>query len=459
MSAMLPSTELALLRRLAQDQSTCRVPSMVAAVVREGEIAWWGARGFVDGGRPDADTQYRLGSITKSIVAVEVMRLRDEGKLALNDPLDKHVSGTALGSSTIAQLLSHTSGLTSESPGSWWERTLGEDWEALDTSLATGAIKNRPGSRFHYSNVGFGVLGEVIARHRGTSWLDAVNAEVLTPLGMSRTTPHPDGAHASGFAVHPWADTLLPEPSPDAGAMAPAGQLWSTITDLARWTTFVGGHSGGVLDPSTVAEMREMVTVDDGDQWSVGYGLGLQLVRHQGRRLAGHTGSMPGFLACTLIDPATQTGALLLANTTAGAPILQTTIDLINLTEELEPRLPIEWAPSPVDPKLLALTGLWHWGPSPYHLRLLPDGQFWLTPANGSGRASRFRQQGEDSWIGLDGYYSGETLTVGRDADGVPNHLDLVTFIFTRTPYDPAAPIPGGVDPAGWRSLGGPSLA
>jgi CubicO group peptidase (beta-lactamase class C family) len=452
MSGMLPSTELALLHRLAQDQSTCRVPSIVAAVVREGEIAWWGARGFIDGERPGANTQYRLGSITKSIVAAAVMRLRDEGKLALNDPLDKHVSGTAFGSSTIAQLLSHTSGLTSESPGSWWERSAGDSWEALDGSLATGAVKNRPGSRFHYSNVGYGVLGEVIARHRGTGWLDAVHTEVLTPLGMSRTTPQPEDSHANGFAVHPFADALLPEPAPDAGAMAPAGQLWSTITDLARWTTFIGGHSDGVLAPATVAEMREMVAVDDGDQWSVGYGLGLQLVRHQGRRLAGHTGSMPGFLACALIDPATQTGALLLANTTAGAPILQTTIDLINLTEELEPRLPAEWRPSPVNPKLLPLTGLWHWGPSPYHLRLLPDGLFALNPAGGSGRASRFQPQGEDTWLGLDGYYAGETLTVGRDADGEPKYLDLATFIFTRTPYDPTAPIPGGVDPAGWRT-------
>jgi CubicO group peptidase (beta-lactamase class C family) len=450
---MLPSTELALLRRLAQDQSANRVPSMVAVVVREGEIAWWGARGDVGGERPGADTQYRLGSITKSVVAAAVMRLRDEGKLALNDPLDKHVSGTAFGASTIAQLLSHTSGLTSESPGSWWERSVGGDWDALEGSLATGAVVNRPGSRFHYSNVGFGVLGEVIARHRGGSWLDAVREEILTPLGMSRTMPHPEGAHAEGFAVHPFADALLPEPSPDAGAMAPAGQLWSTITDLARWTTFVGGHSGGVLDPATVAEMREMVTVDDGDQWTGGYGLGLQLVRYKGRRLAGHTGSMPGFLACTLIDPATQTGAALLANTTSGAPIMQTTIDLITLTEELEPGLPREWKPSTVDPKLLPLTGLWHWGPSPYHLRLLPDGLISLNPASGSGRASRFQPQADGTWLGLDGYYAGETLTIGRDADGVAIHLDLATFIFTRTPYDPAAPIPGGVTPSGWRTV------
>jgi CubicO group peptidase (beta-lactamase class C family) len=450
MTAMLPMTELALLRRLAHEQTTSRAPSVVAAVVRDGEIAWSGARGFVDGKRPGGGTQYRLGSITKSMVAVNVLRLRDEGKLALNDPLEKHVSGTSFGSATIGQLLSHTAGLTSESPGSWWERSAGGDWAALDASLAAGAIKNRPGSRFHYSNVGYGVLGEVVARYRGTSCLDAVTAEILKPLEMSRTTPSPQAPHATGFAVHPFADVLLPEPSPDAGAMAPAGQLWSTIRDLARWTTFIGGHTGDVLSADTMAEMREMVAVDDADTWTTGYGLGLQLIRHQGRRFAGHTGSMPGFVASTLIDPATGTGGLVLANTTGGVAVVQLALDLVAIAEEHEPALPREWRPSAVDPALLALTGLWHWGPTPYHLRLLPEGSFSLAPAEASGRASRFRPAGEDTWIGLDGYYSGETLRVGRAADGTPNHLDLATFIFTRTPYDPSAPIPGGVDDKGW---------
>ncbi|AIJ26324.1 serine hydrolase domain-containing protein [Amycolatopsis methanolica] len=449
---MLPSTEFALLRRLSLEQVNGRAPSMVAAVVRDGEVAWWGARGTVEGAAPDDDTQYRLGSITKSIVAALVMRLRDEGRLDLNDPLDKHVPGTSFGASTVGQLLSHTGGLTSESPGSWWERSEGGDWATLEASLAQDALKNRPGSRFHYSNVGYGVLGELVARHRGTDWLTALNREVLEPLGMSRTTPHPTGKHAHGWAVHPFADLLLPEPSPDAGAMAPAGQLWSTVRDLARWTAFVGGDSADVLSPDTVAEMRAVATVDDADAWTSGYGLGLQVLRHQGRRLAGHTGSMPGFLACTLVDEVTGTGALTFANTTSGPAILGLVVDLISIADEQEPNLPEEWRPSEVDRSLLTLTGLWHWGPTPYHLRLIPGGMLSLAPVNGMGRASRFRPVAQDKWLGLDGYYAGETLRVGRDTDGTPRHLDLATFVFTRTPYDPAAPVPGGVDPEGWRT-------
>src|SRR6185436_16474292 len=95
-ASMLPTTELALLRRLAGEQAESRAPSLIAAVVRGEKVLWSDGRGRVDGERPTADTQYRIGSITKTFVAVLVMRLRDEGRLDLNDPLDKHLPGTSL---------------------------------------------------------------------------------------------------------------------------------------------------------------------------------------------------------------------------------------------------------------------------------------------------------------------------------------------------------------------------
>lgn len=448
---LLPTTEFALLRRVATEQASGRAPSLVAGLVRHGELVWSAARGKVDDAAPDTLTQYRIGSITKSIVAAVVLRLRDEGRLDLNDPLDRHVPGTHFGSTTVAQLLSHSGGLTSESPGGWWERTPGGSWDELNASLGPDEVKHRAGRRFHYSNVGYGVLGELVARLRGGPWLDAVRSEILQPLGMSHTTARPSGRHATGYAVHPFADVVLPEPEHDAGAMAPAGQLWSCVDDLARWTAFVGGDTGEVLHPDTVAEMREAAVIDDSGPWNSGYGLGFQLVQVNGKRLAGHTGSMPGFLACTMIDPATSTGAVAFANTTSGVGILSLTADLIATADDHEPVLPAEWQPAAVDTSLLELTGLWHWGPSPYHLRVLPNGWLDLSPAVGGGRASRFRPLGDDRWLGLDGYYSGETLIVGRDADGRPHHLDLATFVFTRTPYDPSAPVPGGVDERGWQ--------
>ncbi|GAA2985809.1 serine hydrolase domain-containing protein [Streptosporangium longisporum] len=450
MSPVLESTARLLLRRIAVEQAQGRLPSLTAAVVRDGELAWFGARGRVDGAAPTPDTQYRIGSITKSLVATVVMRLRDEGRVGLLDPIGEHVPGLDVGGVTVAQLLSHTSGLSAESPGAWWERTPGVPAGELFADLGPDTVKHRPGRRFHYSNVGFALLGELVARHRGVSWEAAVREEVLRPLGMKDTTPRPRAPHALGYAVHPWADVLLPEPEHDAGAMAPAGQLWSTPADLARWAAFLAGDTAGVLDPDTVAEMREPATVDDGDTWTGGFGLGLQLARAGGRRLAGHTGSMPGFLATVWADPSDRVGVLFTANSTTGVS-RGLLVELLAILDQHEPRLPEEWHPVADTAGLLELTGPWYWGPSAYVLRLLPEGGLSLTPMTGVGRASRFTARADGTWLGLDGYYAGETLRVVRGHDGSPVHLDLNTFVFTRTPYDPRADVPGGVDEGGWR--------
>lgn len=451
-SALLPTTERALTRRLAVEQAEYRVPSLIAAVVRDGELAWWDARGRVDAQRPTTDTQYRIGSITKTMVGVVVLRLRDEGKLDLSDPLELYIPGAPMGDRTIAQLLSHTAGVRAESPGDWWERTPGGDWAELAAGMDGEAVLHRAGRRHHYSNVGYAALGELIARLRGHSWFDAVRAELLAPLGMERTTTAPVAPHATGWAVHPWADVLLPEPAHDHGAMGAAGQLWSTVDDLARWTAFLGGDTGAVLSRDTWEELREPLTVIDGDAWTEGYGLGAQLRRHHGRRLIGHGGAMPGFIATVWADPADRTGVLFLSNTTYGGIRGKLDLAMLDILAEHEPALPEEWLPATAaDPALLALTGTWYWGSASVALHLRADGLLELKALAHGGRASRFRPEGEDTWIGLDGYYAGERLRVVRTPAGTAGHLELVSYIFTREPYPPTAPIPGGVDPAGWR--------
>jgi hypothetical protein len=152
---------------------------------------------------------------------------------------------------------------------------------------------------------------------------------------------------------------------------------------------------------------------------------------------------MPGFLAGVFVDREEGTGAVSLANTTTGLEALAP--GLLADLRAAEPRIVEPWrpAPAPVD---LGLLGVWFWGPAPHVLRAVHGGRLHLGPLPGrAGRASRFAPRADGTWIGLDGYYAGETLLLADD------HLDLGTFIFTRTPYDPAAPVPGGVDPSGWR--------
>ncbi len=436
---VLPATARTLLARVARTQRDGRAPSLVAGVVRDGGLAWSAGRGAV--AEPHADVQYRLGSISKTVTAVLVMRRRDEGLLSLDDPLERHLPGTPLGERTVGQLLSHLAGASAESPGGWWERVPGGTLTDLglgDDDVVLGAAR-----RFHYSNLGFGLLGELAARLRGKSWDDAVRNEVLAPLGMSRTTPRPSGAAAEGRAVHPWADVVLPEPEHHAGVMAAAGQLWATLADLGRFAAFLLGDTADVLDPATLEEMTEPAGVDSSAAGWSAYGLGLQVMRVEGRTLVGHGGSMPGFLAGVFVDRDEQIGAVSLANATAGVdPVV---FGLLADLRAAEPRIVEAWSPSPA-PVPLEQLGVWFWGVSPVVLRAVSGGRLHLGPLPGrGGRASRFEQRADGRWVGLDGYYAGETLRIAAD------HLDVGTFIFTRTPYDPAAPVPGGVDEGGWR--------
>lgn len=431
---------------LAADQVAGRLPSVVGGVVRDGELVWTGSHGDVTGSDHPAgpDVQYRIGSITKTLVAVVVLQLRDEGLLDLGDPLERHLPGIAYGDRTLRTLLSHSSGMHSEPAGEWWERTPGGDFEELAARLTEVPAAFATGTTFHYTNIAFGLLGEVVARLTGKPWFEAVTERVLTPLGMRRTSYLPVAPAARGYSVHHFAGTLSEEPAHDAGAMAPAGQVWSTVSDLARYAAFLAGGDTSVLAGPT---LRELATPQSGAQatgLSGGYGLGFRLAAGGSGTLVGHTGSMPGFLAGLFADPVRRTAAVVVANGTSGLRCEGLPVDLLRTLEECEPTVPRPWRPTREVPAAVAdLLGLWHWGNTAYEaawsedrlvMRLLSSGQ----------EAHVFAPQPDGTLLGERGYHHGERLRVVRGPDGSVSHLVCATFVYTRTPYDPDVPIPGG---------------
>ncbi|MFD5798630.1 serine hydrolase domain-containing protein [Streptomyces diastatochromogenes] len=453
---LLPGTRRALLHRIAVAQAEGRAPSLVAAIVRDGRAVWHGSRSSVDGHGPDENVQYRIGSITKTFTAVLVLRLRDEGVLDLGDPLEKHLPGTGAGEATIAELLAHTSGLAAESPAPWWERTPGSLRPELSDVLGEQPLLHPVGRRHHYSNPGYTLLGALVEELRGAPWEEVLRGEVLEPLGLHRTSAQPQAPHAGGWAVHPWADALLPEPLEDLGRMAPAGQLWSTTGDLARFAAFLAGGDDRVLSAESVREMRtpaapaEAADVMDGAT----YGLGMQVQQRDGRLLVGHSGSLPGFLANLTISVEDDVAAVVLANCTSGPLLGAVGADLVRIVAEAEPRIPEPWRPlREVDRDVLDLAGQWFWGTHAFALRVMADGLLALGPLTGGGRRARFRSNGDGTWTGLEGYYAGELLRPVRRPDGSVIHLDLGSFVFTRQPYEERAEVPGGVDPKGWRGI------
>lgn len=431
---------------LAKDQVDGRLPSVVGGVVRDGELVWSGAHGSVvgtSGVDPGPDVQYRIGSITKTLVAVVVLQLRDEGLLDLNDRLDVHLPGVEYGDRTIRSLLSHSSGMHSEPAGEWWERTPGGPFDDLAGRLADVPPAFAAGTTFHYTNIAFGLLGEVVARLTGVPWFDAVRARLLEPLGMRRTSYLPEPPAARGYSVHHFAGTLTEEPSHDAGAMAPAGQVWSTVEDLARYTAFLAAGDDAVLAGATLDEMFTPQSGSLAGALGGGYGLGFRLVSTKPDMLVGHTGSMPGFLAGLFADRTRRTGAVILANGTSGLRCEGLVVDLLAMLERCEPTIPPAWQPSGDMPaEVVEVLGVWHWGNTAYSFAWSGT-EVVVSMLGGGGEAHRFALQPDGSLVGTRGYHHGERLEVVR-GDGGVSHLVCATFVYTRTPYDPDVPIPGG---------------
>jgi CubicO group peptidase (beta-lactamase class C family) len=290
-----PLTSRRLLARLARVQRDGRLPSVVAGLVRDGELVWSGGYGDVPG--DPVDLQYRIGSITKTVTAVLVLQLVDEGRLGLDDPVRAVLGEVGHADRTVRQLLAHDSGVQAEPHGPWWERSEGVGFDELVAANDGSARAFDPQERFHYSNLGYALLGEVVARLHGRTWWEAAHDRVLGPLGMTRTTYEPQQPHAEGFSVHPYAGTLTREPAHDAGAMAPAGQLWSTVGDLATWGSFLLDGHPDVLSPRRLDQMATPRSGVAATGLASVAGLGLQLLAGGSGTVVGHTGSMPGFLA------------------------------------------------------------------------------------------------------------------------------------------------------------------
>jgi len=427
---------------LADEQVRGRLPSLAAGLVRGGALVWSGTHGEATGGAPPTiDTQYRIGSITKTLTTVLVMQARDEGLLDLGDPIERHLPGVGYGDRTIRSLLSHSSGMQSEPEGPWWERNPGVSFEQLAAGIDDSHAAFPAGATYHYTNLAFALLGEMVARLRGDTWWGQVKQRILSPLEMSRTSYLPEPPAATGYSVHPFAGTLDDEPAHDSLAMAPAGQLWSTLADLARIATLLAGGHPAVLPAATLDEMSTPQSGSLFGAASGGYGLGLRLARGGPRMLVGHTGSMPGFVATLFVDHRRRTGAIALANGTVGLRAEAFAIELLDVLEEMEPTVTPAWTPSPDDvpAAVREVLGLWHWGNTAFTFAW--NGREVLVTQLALGAEIHpFTLRPDGRLVGTGGYHHGETLEVVRGPTGGVDHLVCATFVYTREPYGLTGP-------------------
>jgi CubicO group peptidase (beta-lactamase class C family) len=427
---------------IASAQAEKRAPSIAAAVVRSGEIAWADAVGLAsadDAEEATPDHQYRVGSITKTFTAVAVMQLRGEGKLQLDDPLDKHLDVPAHGALTIRRMLAHSSGLQREIPGEVWESLeFPSSTEELLAKVEEAELVLEPGERWHYSNLAYVLLGEVIAGLSGRRYEEYVEARILEPLGLRRTSFEPVAPYALGYSIDPYADVLHPEPLllERSGGIAAAGALWSTVGDLCRWAAFLADPDPAVLEPGAVELMAGVQAMADPYRWQLASGLGLRLVRSGERIYCGHDGGTPGYLANVLASREEKIGAAVLTNAGARVAPAALSVELIDKLRELAPPEAEPWRPGePPAEDVESVLGRW-WSEGAEFVFRWRDGSLeaqWTEAPEWTPWA-RFEAIGDDRFRTVFGREHGELLRVVRDDEGVPVKLYWATYPMTRAP-------------------------
>lgn len=320
--------------RLESDLAADGVGGIAAGVVVGGDVVW--ARGFGwsdrDAGTPMAPGSVsRTGSISKSITAMLLMRLVDEGVVGLDDPVADHLPELAAVRElpdgappvTFRMLASHTAGLERE-PANMREMVSGplELWEArVVESLANTAYDTVPGARYQYSNIGYGALGLALARAAGVPFMELVQREVFDPLGMTSSTFVAVGGEleprlATGYVNG--RDGSLDAEAPrrehaGRGYKVPNGGIYSTVADLGRFLGAVAGVPG--LTILGEEARREMITVQTPESPDEGYGFGLSIdTGEDGLTVVGHGGSVAGYTAYMAVDPESGVGVVLLRN-------------------------------------------------------------------------------------------------------------------------------------------------
>jgi CubicO group peptidase (beta-lactamase class C family) len=429
-----PVAELSRLVREAQAEQ--RIPSVSAAAVHGDEIVWEEALGLADveaGEEATPATQYRVGSITKTFTAVAVMQLRDEGRLELDDPVGKHLADVGRPEPTLRRMLAHLSGLQREPPGDVWESLRFPTREELVSQLAQAEQVLPPGARWHYSNLAFALLGEVVARLSGLEYEHYVRERIIEPLQLERTAFEPSDPVATPYLVDAYADRVRREPTLEKSSFAAAGSLWSTAADLCRWGNVLTRGHKGVLAEATAEEMRTFQALADIETWKLGWGLGVMLMREGDRVFVGHGGAMPGFLAGLAVSPKENAGIAVLVNSGAGVKIDQLTRGLATKVAEAYPPEPEPWRPSAPPPELEGVLGRWwtegaevviRWSAGKLELRVA-DTPPALPP-------SVFEPEGPERFRGVSGPEQGELLRIVRDGDGHVTKLYWATYPLTR---------------------------
>jgi CubicO group peptidase (beta-lactamase class C family) len=346
------------------------VPGAVWGVIVDGELAHTGSIGMLNvetKAIPDADSVFRIASMTKSFTAMAILGLRDEGKLSLDDPAERYVpelKSLLYPTSdspriTIRHLLTHSEGFPEDNP--WGDQQLKvSDAQMAKMILAGIPFSNAPGVAFEYSNYGFAILGRIVSQVSGIPYNEYLTAKILRPLGMPSTTMEPAKvpaaklAHGYRWEDERWKDEpLLPD-----GAFGSMGGMLTSVRDLSKYVGALlsafpprDGQEAGPIRRASLREMQQMwrFAGASGGRNAAGqmqlsasaYGYGLRIAQNCAfRQIVSHGGGLPGFGSVMQWLPEHGVGIVAFGNRTytGWGGVTAEAFNLLAKTGGLEPR-------------------------------------------------------------------------------------------------------------------------
>jgi CubicO group peptidase (beta-lactamase class C family) len=309
--------------------------SFTIGLVQKNGLVWTKSYGYADvesKRAANADSVYRIGSITKQFTALMLLQLVHDGKVHLSDPVEKYlpeihqVQGEFKNAPpiTLMQLATHTSGLARE-PENMETYVKGpvSDWEKiLISALPHTKYLYEPGTRFSYSNIGYAILGVALGRAAQQPYTEYVKQKILLPLGMTHSdfelTPALQPNMTTGYnrddnnKIN--SEAAARDHKTGRGYKVPNGALYTTVGDMAKFMAFeLHGGPESVL-PNKELEENSRRLVASSPELDFGYGIGFLIQRKDNKELIGHSGAVAGYLAAAYFRPDANTGIIVLHN-------------------------------------------------------------------------------------------------------------------------------------------------
>jgi CubicO group peptidase (beta-lactamase class C family) len=295
------------------------IPGLSLAVVKEGKVIKMNGYGLanIETNVPvTTETVFKIGSLSKPIIAEGIMMLVEEGKISLDDKVSKYLENTpeSWKDISVRNLLSHTSGIIREAPG-FDPAKIQPDADVIKTAYSL-PLRFTPGEKYEYCNVGYFSLAEIIHKVSGKSWGDFLTERIFKPLEMNatRTTtfseivPNRSNAYTLQNGKLQNSEVYL--------ALRPSGAFLSTVSDLAKFEAAL--YSAKFLRSETRKLMWTPFKFNDGKD-SV-YGLGWRIDDINGRKQIHHGGSLNGFKSEFARFPDDKITVIILTNLNEAMP-------------------------------------------------------------------------------------------------------------------------------------------